>query len=50
MYQNNFLRHNFEKKDNVFDKKFSLHDKTHGLIQKYMFIFLLNDFCSNILC
>ena len=48
MYQKICLRHNDEIKDNIFDKQFQLHNITHEEIHKYMFIFLLNDFCSNI--
>ena len=47
MYQNSFLRYNVEIKENIFDKKLPLHNQTHEEMQKYMFIFLLSDFCTN---
>ena len=40
MYQKKFHRHNNEIKDNIFDKKFILHNRTHEEVYKYMFIFL----------
>ena len=48
MYHKIFLRNNDEIKDNKFDMQFSLHNITHEEIQKYMFILLLNELCSNI--
>ena len=50
MYHKIFIRKNDEIKDNKFDMQFSLHNITHEEIQKYMFILLLNDLCSNIVC
>ena len=49
MYQKSFLKNNDEMKDNIFNIQFLLHDITHEKIHKYLFIFLLNDFCSNII-
>ena len=39
MYQKSCLRHIDERKDNIFDNKFPLHNINHREIQKYMFIF-----------
>ena len=39
MYQKCFLRHNGERKDNIFDMQFPLHNITHDKIQKYMIMF-----------
>ena len=50
MYQNSFLGHNVDIKDNKFDNQLPLYNITYEEMQEYMFIFLLNDFCSNILC
>ena len=49
MYQKSCFRHTDEIKDYICDKKFPLHNITHEEIQKYMFMYLLNDFYSNIL-
>ena len=40
MYQNSCLRHNYERKDNIFDMQFTPHNITHDKIQKYIIIFL----------
>ena len=45
MYQKSGIRHNDERKDNIFYMQFPLHNITHEKIQKYMLILLLNDFC-----
>ena len=50
MHHKSSLKHNNEIKDNIFDKQFPLHNITHEVIHKYMLIFLLNDFCSNMFC
>ena len=50
MYQKSCLRQNVEIKNNIFDKQLIIHNRTRELTQKYMFIFLLGEFCSNILC
>ena len=50
MYQKSCLRQNVERKETIFDKKLMLHNNLHEETQTYMFIILLNDWCSNILC
>ena len=50
MYQKSFLRHNDEIKEDIFEKQFPLQNIPQEEIQKYTFIFLLNDFCSNNFC
>ena len=50
MYQESCLKHNYEREYNIFDKQFALHNINYDKIKEFMFLFLLNDFCSNILC
>ena len=50
MYQKTCLRHNAERKDNIFDMRFPVQNITHDKMQKYMFILLLNDLCLNMFC
>ena len=38
MYQKSCLTHNDERKDDIFDHQFPLHNRTHEEIQLYLFI------------
>ena len=48
MYQNRSLGQNIEINYNIFYKQLLLYNETYDLVQEYMFIVLLNEFCSNI--